>query len=99
MRYEFHPDALDEFECAARYYASCQDGLEVRFIACVEAALRQVSETPTQWRVFEQDVRRFLVRVFPFAVLYSVESDYVLILAIMHCSREPGYWRHRINRA
>lgn len=58
MRYEFHPEALAEFEDAARFYADCQPGLELRFIACVEAAFRQVSETPTRWRPFEEDVRR-----------------------------------------
>jgi toxin ParE1/3/4 len=97
MRYEFHPEALQEFEEAARYYAGRQPGLELRFIECVESALRQISEAPTRWRPFVEDVRRCLVRVFPYAVLYSIESDYVLIIAVMHCSREPGYWRHRLK--
>ena len=97
MRFEFHPEALDEYEDAARFYAGCQEGLELRFIGCVESAFRQVSEAPMRWRIFEADVRRCLVHVFPYAVLYSMEPDYVLILAVMHCSREPGYWRHRIE--
>ena len=97
MRIEFHTEALDEFESAARYYAACQPGLELRFIACIKTVLRQISETPTRWRLFEEDVRRCLVHVFPFAVLYSIEPDYVLIIAVMHCSRDPGYWRRRIE--
>lgn len=72
MRYEFHPEALDEYEDAACYYAACHEGLELRFIACVESAFRQVSEAPTHWRIFEQDVRRCLVHVFRYAVLYSI---------------------------
>jgi len=98
MRHEFHPEALEEYEDAARYYAGCQNGLELRFIACVESAFRQISNAPARWRPFEEDVRRCLVHVFPYAVLYSTESDYVLIIAIMHCSRKPGYWRHRIDQ-
>ncbi|MGB8356071.1 MAG: type II toxin-antitoxin system RelE/ParE family toxin [Chthoniobacteraceae bacterium] len=97
MRYEFHPQALDEYEAAARYYAGVQTGLEVRFITCVESAFRQVSEASTRWRLFEEDVRRCLVHVFPYAVLYSIESDYILIIAVMHCSRGPDYWHHRIE--
>lgn len=58
MRYEFHPEALDEYEEAARYFAGCQIGLELRFIACVESAFREVSEAPTRWHPFEEDVRR-----------------------------------------
>jgi len=38
MRYEFHPDALAEYEEAAQYYAGCREGLEFRFIAAVEHA-------------------------------------------------------------
>jgi toxin ParE1/3/4 len=99
MTYEFHPEALDEYEDAARYYAGCHEGLELRFMACVEEAFRQVSDAPTRWRTFEEDVRRCLVHVFPYAVLYSIEPDYVLIIAVMHCRRGPGYWRHRIKRS
>jgi len=38
-----------------------------------------------------------LVRVFPYSVLYTVEREFVLIVAIMHGKREPGYWRHRLK--
>ena len=98
MRYEFHPGALAEFEDAAIYYAGCQLGLELRFIQCVESTFRQLCASPTRGRLFDQDVRRCLVHVFPYAILYSIESDYILIIAVMHCSREPGYWRHRIEQ-
>jgi hypothetical protein len=36
-------------------------------------------------------------RVFPYAVLYSIEDDYILIVAIAHGKRRPGYWRHRLT--
>ncbi len=46
MRYEFHPEALAEYEAAARYYAGCQEGLELRFMASVEAAVRRIADAP-----------------------------------------------------
>ncbi len=97
MNYAFHPEALDEFEAAAKYYAHCQSGLELRFIACVETALRQIAGEPARWRIFEEDIRRCLVHVFPYAVLFSIEADQVLIIAVMHTSRAPGYWLHRVK--
>jgi toxin ParE1/3/4 len=97
MRCEFHPEALAEYEEAARYYAGCQAGLELRFMASVETAVRQITAAPDQWRNFEQDVRRCLTKVIPYAILYTIESDYVLILAVMHCHRKPGYWRDRLG--
>ena len=96
MRFEFHPDALAEYEDAARYYAECQDGLELRFISAVEHVVHQIIEAPGRWPVLEEDICRCLTRVFPYAVLYSVETDYILIIAVMHSHREPGYWRKRI---
>ena len=97
MRYEFQPEALAEFEEAARYLATRQSGLEIRFIQSVENAIARVLESPRAFRVFDGEVRRCLTHVFPYAVLYVIEPDYILILAVMHCHREPGYWRHRLQ--
>ena len=97
MRYEFHPDALAEYEEAARYYAGCQEGLVLRFIAAVEHTVRQILEAPERCRILEEDIRRCLTRVFPYAILYTLEKDYVLIIAVMHCHREPGYWHQRVH--
>lgn len=97
MSFEFHPEALEEYQDAAHYYEGCQLGLGDRFITAVEQAIQRIVKNPVQGRVLEQDVRRFLTRVFPYSVLYSIESDYILIIAVMHCHREPGYWKHRIR--
>lgn len=64
MRYEFHPEALAEYEAAASYYAHRHPGLEVRFIEAVERAILQIRETPERWRILDGDVRRCLTRVF-----------------------------------
>ena len=91
--YEFHPEALSEYESAAQYFAERQPGLD---IASIEATIQRICESPRSWRVFDGEVRRCVAHVFPYAVLYSIEPDHVLIIAVMHCSREPGYWRHRL---
>ena len=98
MRHEFHPDALAEYEEAACYYGGRHDRLGHCFIDEVEFTIRQILEEPLRWRVFEEDIRRCLTSRFPYAILYTVEPDYVLIIAVMHCRREPGYWHHRLKR-
>jgi plasmid stabilization system protein ParE len=98
MRYEFHPEALDEYIEAGHYYGERQPGLDLRFIVSVEAAIENILEDPYRWRPFDEDVRRCFTRVFPYAVLYTIEPDYVLIIAVAHCSREPGYWKRRIQK-
>ena len=59
--------------------------------------VRQICEAPERWRFLEEDVRRCRTRVFPYAVLYTIERDYVLIIAVMHGHRKPGYWRERLE--
>jgi plasmid stabilization system protein ParE len=66
-----------------------------RFVAALEDAIDRILESPTRWRVLDEDVGRCLTRVFPYGVLYTIEPDFVLIVAVMHCSREPGYWKQR----
>ena len=98
MEYRFHSDALEEYREAAIWYANRQQELALQFIATIEDAIVRVVETPTRWRIIEEDIRRCLTRVFPYAILYTIEDDFILIVAVMHCSREPGYWRDRVHK-
>ena len=98
MRHEFHPEASVEFDDAAAYYARCQQGLELRFLDAVEEAIHRICLSPELWRKFDGEVRRCLVHVFPYAVLYSIEPEgFIYIITVMHCHREPGYWRGRVQ--
>lgn len=91
----FHPEAILEYESAAVRYEQLQQGLGVRFIASVESTLQGILADPAAWPVLESDIRRRLTRVFPYAILYSVEAGGIVVLAVMHCHRRPGYWRSR----
>lgn len=97
MRLEFHPEASAELLSGVRYYHQQQPGLGERFIAAMEAALGAVLDAPLAGPVLEQDVRRRLTRVFPYAILYSVEPDRIFVLAVMHCHPMPGDWRSRVG--
>lgn len=98
MRHEFHPEARFEFRESAAFYEGCRSGLGVAFADEIESVIERILEAPDRWPFLEQDVRRCLAHRFPFGVLYTIEQDYVLIIAVMHCSRRPGYWRHRVAR-
>ena len=97
MRHAFHPEAAIEFEEAVQFYRERDASLGHRFAHEVRATIRKILEAPDRSRVLESDVRRCLTRVFPYGVLYTIEPDFILIVAIMHGSREPGYWRHRLR--
>lgn len=95
MRYVFHPEALTEYAEAVKYYAERRREIAQAFINAVEDTIVRIRESPNRWGVIDEDVRRCLTKKFPYAILYTIESDYILILAVMHCSREPGYWKMR----
>lgn len=97
MKHGFQPDARGEFLEAIAFYQSVNEGLGSAFALEIEAVVNLICQAPARWPVFEQDVRRCVARRFPFAILYSHEGDYILILAVMHCSRRPGYWKQRLG--
>lgn len=95
MKYVFHPEALAEYAEAVRYYTQQRIEVAQAFVDAVEDAVHRIRESPTRWNVLDEDVRRCLTRKFPYGILYTIEQDYILILAVMHCNREPGYWKER----
>jgi toxin ParE1/3/4 len=101
MRFEFHPEALEEYLQATCWYTERDPSIALAFVESVEDAIQRILDAPKRWRIIDEDIRRCLTRVFSYAILYTIEGDrgdYVLIVAVMHCSREPDYWRTRINR-
>jgi len=97
MKFSLHPEAEVELNQAVDYYQAIESGLGREFTLEVLAAIRRAVEFPKAWSVLEGDVRRSLVRRFPFGVLYAEESDGILIVAVMNLHREPGYWRTRLS--
>ena len=109
--YGFHPEALLEYAEATNYYLReasprVADGfvtsVESAVATSVESAVATLVAAPTRWRVVEDpEIRRYVFSRFPFVIYYRREAQHerVTIYAIMHCSREPGYWRRRIERS
>jgi hypothetical protein len=97
MYFEFHPEARIEYLEAIAYYEERQAGLGSRFTIEIESAIQRIVEAPNRWPGIEGEVRRCLAHTFPYGVLYSIETDHILLIAIMHLSRKPGYWRNRVS--
>jgi toxin ParE1/3/4 len=97
MKYAFHPEALIEYAEAVQYYAEPRVEVAQTFIDAIEDAVDRIREFPTRYKIIDENVRQCMTRHFPYGILYTIESDYILILAVMHCSRAPGYWKSRKN--
>jgi len=98
MKFRFHPEALEEYEQSARYYRSIDSRLSWRFVEEVEATIRRMRRHPLAYAIVEEDVRRSLVKKFPFGIYYTVEPDFLLVVTVMHLSRQPEYWKSRVDQ-
>ena len=94
----FHPEARAEALDARSVYDAKSLALGDRFAAAVAAMVAEVCRAPQRYRFVRQPVRRHFERPFPYAVLYVDEPEHVLILAVAHFKRRPGYWLHRLKR-
>ena len=95
--YVFHPAAEEEYTEAAKYYAGIEAELGGRFFDEVERLIREVRTQPLRFWLFDPPARRHLSTVFPYAIVYLEQSDRIWIVAVMHCKRQPGYWKQRLN--
>ena len=88
--------ALDELHHATAFYIARSDKkLGLAFTAEFNRAANLLIGNPEIGQVFHGDMRRFVMRRFPYNVLYHTVSGELHILAIAHQSRRPGYWASR----
>jgi hypothetical protein len=92
----FHPEAEEELLGAAEFYESRSPGLGGRFLDEVQRGLTAIRESPRRWPTLEGEIRRFLLRPFPYGLLFGELPERIVILAVMHLQREPGCWRSRL---
>ncbi len=93
MKYFFHPAALQEYSESVKYYSEISPSLASAFVAQIENGINQILLYPQAWQPIEEDVRRCLIKRFPYTI---EDNNSVIIQAVMHLSRNPGYWKARI---
>ena len=95
MNSAFHPAAKEEFLAAIDFYNESVPGLGAEFAAEIEAAVDRVEAFPKMWPEVSFETHRCLARRFPYALLYAIEKDQIIIYAVMHTKRDPDYWKNR----
>jgi toxin ParE1/3/4 len=93
---EFLEAAMEELEAAVGYYERCTLGLGVEFRKDIEIGVKTIQESPLQWMSFGKRTRRYLLHRFPCLVIFHEHSDKIIIIAVAHGKRRPGYWHGRI---
>ena len=86
-----------ELDDAIAWYASQAPGLGDAFLIETLKTLKLIEQYPKAWHPLTQQVRRCRLRRFPYSVIYAQEGSDLLVLALAHQHRKPGYWRTRLN--
>ena len=95
--YRFLFPAEEEMTEASVFYDEASRGLGEDFLDDIQQAIDRVYEYPQIGEVVPSGLRRLLLHRFPFSIIYSEETDAILVIAIAHHARRPGYWQSRVN--
>ena len=93
---EYLEEALEEAEAAVRWYVERSLTAAAAFSEELDAAESAIAQFPEAWPRFDHGTHRYLLRRFPFSIVYRVEPRRILIVAVAHGRRRPGYWRSRV---
>lgn len=89
--------AREEFLEEVVYYNTAQEGLGARFAAAVEKATALVLAFPGVGFPSMSGTRRVIVKDFPFSLIYRPNPVGIVVFAVAHQSRRPGYWASRVR--
>lgn len=92
---EFHPLARQEAEVATRWYLDRSHVAADRFIDEMRLASRAILAAPLRHAAYLHGTRRYLLKKFPYLVIFRVTDETIRILAVAHGRRRPGYWKGR----
>ncbi len=94
---EYLEEAVVEAATAAEWYATRSATAAAGFEAELAEAESAIHMLPHAWPPYDHGTRRYLLRRYPFGVVYCVERTRILIVAVAHGHRRPGYWRDRVG--
>ena len=89
------PNAKEEIREAAKWYNKRQEGLGKRFTEEVREKVHFIRQNPKALNVRYDEIRTGVLNLFPFMVHYTVDEkdNTIIIIAVMHTSRNPELWK------
>lgn len=91
--YRLLESAAFELKASANYYEGCSEGLGNDFLDAFEHAMNLILSFPEAWGTLDENFRRFLLRRFPYGIIYTIDDDVIVVTSVFHLSRKPESWR------
>jgi plasmid stabilization system protein ParE len=89
------PQSDLDIQAAAVWYEDQRAGLGMRFLDELDGVFRRIEDNPRQFPRIDSNVRRALLRHFPYGVYFIEDSNAFAVLAVLHLHREPDMWKSR----
>lgn len=92
-----HADAAQELAEAVQWYEARCQGLGREFFDAVVESVESLHRTPEIGTPLSVDrrTRRLVLPRFPYNVVYRLSPAEIVVVAVAHARRRPGYWKHR----
>jgi len=95
LRVVYRPEAETELLDGVSYYGSEDPSQGDDFLLTIHHYILEIAAHPMRFPKAGGEIRRCVVRKYPFVIFYRARKDHVNILAIAHTSRHPDYWKGR----
>jgi plasmid stabilization system protein ParE len=92
---DFLPGARRDFDESFDWYAERSAVAAERFSNAIDEALQRLAANPEWFAFFDARHQECSVQRFPFRIVFRDEPGRVLIVAVAHAKRRPGYWQAR----
>lgn len=90
------PEAEYDIEDAYIWYEERRPGLGAEFLLCVEEGFAKIRRRPDMYPVVHKNIRRTLIRRFPYGIFYLRDQTSVIVMAVSHAHRDPQTWQSRL---
>lgn len=92
----FHRLATSEYRSARNWYRQRNATVALRFRDAVDSAVNRIGADADSHPILVDEIRWVGVRRFPYILVFVRESmESLLVLALVHAKRRPGYWKRR----
>jgi plasmid stabilization system protein ParE len=93
----FTAEASDDVTSAYAWYEEREIGLGEEFLRSIAASIALVCRQPALYPVALDNLRRAILRRFPYEIFYAVEDNVLAVYAVFHCSQDPERWKSRLR--
>ncbi len=98
MNIRFLSIAQQEFDDTVEWYQQQSVQLGEQFLDEANRSIKRIVTYPSSCTKIDNDLRRCLVNRFPYGLIYGIDEDTIVIVAVAHLHRKPRYWAKRLKQ-